>query len=63
MLRNVAGYAAGFLPFALLWRSIGFIPSVLIGVMAMVVVVLIFRGHDAKFRQPRTLTNATGERK
>jgi fucose permease len=47
VLRNLTGYAAGFLPFALLWRSIGVVPSVLIGVVAMVVVALIFRRHDA----------------
>ncbi|MBP1234178.1 hypothetical protein JOE40_003821 [Arthrobacter sp. PvP102] len=35
-LRNLAGYAAGF------------VPSVLIGVIAMLAVALVFRGHDAQ---------------
>ena len=57
-LRNLAVYAAGFLPFALFWRSIGFVPSVLIGVIAMLVVALIFRRHDAKPARPGRATNS-----
>ncbi|MDI3241011.1 hypothetical protein QK292_05415 [Arthrobacter sp. AL08] len=62
-LRNLAVYTAGFLPFALFWRSIGFVPSVLIGVVAMLVVALIFRRHDAKSRTPRTLHQSTEQGK
>lgn len=53
VLRNLAVYTAGFLPFALLWRSIGVVPSFLIGAVAVVVVAAIFRRHDAKSRQSR----------
>lgn len=59
----MAVYAAGFLPFALFWRSIGFVPSVLIGVIAMLVVAQIFRRHYAKFRTPRTLHQSTEQGK
>ncbi|MET3945525.1 hypothetical protein ABIB49_000200 [Arthrobacter sp. UYCu512] len=51
VLRNLAVYAAGFLPFALLWRSIGVVPSVLMGAAAVAVVAAIFRRHEAKSRQ------------
>lgn len=54
-LRGLAVYAAGFLPFALFWRSIGLVPSLLIGVMATLVVVFIFRRHDLKSRAARAL--------
>jgi CBS-domain-containing membrane protein len=62
VLRNVTVYAAGFLPFALFWRSIGVVPSVLVGVVAMVVVALIFRRHDAKSRAPQTLHQSTEQK-
>lgn len=63
MLRSLAVYAAGFLPFALFWRSIGFVPSVLIGVIAVMVVALIFRRQDAKSRTPRALHQSTEQGK
>ena len=63
MLRSLAVYAAGFLPFALFWRSIGFVPSVLIGAIAMMVVALILRRHDAKSRTPRTFNRSTEQGK
>jgi hypothetical protein len=59
----LAVYAAGFLPFALFRRSIGVVPSVLVGVVAMVVVALTFARHDAKSRAPRTLHQSTEQRK
>jgi hypothetical protein len=61
-LRNVVVFTAGFLPFTLFWRSIGVVPSVLIGVMAMVVVALIFRRHDAKSRAPQTRHQSTEQK-
>ncbi|MGO4229998.1 hypothetical protein AB4Y72_14125 [Arthrobacter sp. YAF34] len=58
-LRSLAVYTAGFLPFALFWRSIGFVPSVLVGVIATLVVALMFRRHDPKSRAARTLDQST----
>ncbi|TDT81632.1 putative secreted protein with PEP-CTERM sorting signal [Arthrobacter sp. AG258] len=58
-LRSLAVYAAGFLPFALFWRSIGFVPSVLIGVIAVLVVAFVFRRHDQKSRAARELDHST----
>jgi MFS superfamily sulfate permease-like transporter len=63
VLRNVTVFTAGFLLFALLWRSISVVPSAVIGVMAMVVVALIFRRHDAKSCAPRTRHQLTGQGK
>lgn len=62
-LRSLAVYAAGFLPFALLWRSIGFVPSILTGVIATLVVALAFRGHDAKSSAARRLHQSTEQGK
>ena len=53
VLRNLAVYPAGVPAVALLWRSIGVVPSFLIGAVAVVVVAAIFRRHDAKSRQSR----------
>lgn len=62
-LRSLAVYAAGFLPFALFWRSIGFALSILIGVIATLVVALTFPGQDAKSRAARTLHQSTEQGK
>ncbi len=48
--RSLAVYAAGFLPFALFWHSVGFVPSIMVGVIATLPVMLMFRWHDTKSR-------------
>lgn len=63
MLCSLAVYAARFLPLALLWRSIGFVLSILIGVVATLVVALKFCGQDAKSRAARTLHQSTEQGK
>ncbi len=52
-IRIFAVFAAGYLPFALLWRSTGAVQAFLIGAAAAVAVALIIRWRDLKAREPR----------
>jgi len=49
-LRSLVVYAAGFLPFALFRHSIGFVPSIAVGLVATLVCTLMFRWRDTKIR-------------
>jgi hypothetical protein len=52
-LRSLAVFAAGYLPFALLWHSIGAVQAFFVGAAVALAVGLIIRWRAAKSRQPR----------
>ena len=52
-VRSLAVFTAGYLPFALLWHSIGAVQAFFVGLAAALAVGMIIRWRAAKSRQPR----------
>jgi hypothetical protein len=52
-IRSLTVFTAGYLPFALLWHSIGAVQAFFVGAAAALAVGLIIRWRAAKSRQPR----------
>lgn len=52
LIRILAIFGAGYLPFALLWRSTGAVTAFLIGAAAALAVALIIRWRTRASRNP-----------
>ncbi|WP_445156001.1 hypothetical protein ACTWLI_07495 [Arthrobacter sp. Hor0625] len=52
-LRVLAVFAAGYLPYAFLWRSTGAVTAFLIGAAVAVAVALVIRWRETRAGDPR----------